>query len=214
MQSVSTHLRILLFIFFAVLIWSGIRPHDYFTWVLEVSPAVTALVLLSAIYKRFRFTNFAYTLILLHCIVLMVGGHYTYAEVPLFNWIRDYYGLQRNSYDGVGHFMQGFVPAIIAREVLLKASPLKRGKWLTFVVICIVLAFSAFYELIEWWISLLTGSKGDAFLGTQGDIWDTQKDMVLCLAGSILSLLTLSKAHDRALAAQEKGKITQLQPLG
>ncbi|MCI0415268.1 DUF2238 domain-containing protein [bacterium] len=185
--------------FFAVLIWSVIDPHDLFTWFLEASPAMLAFILLAATYKKFRFSNLVYVLIWMHSIVLLIGAHYTYAEVPLFNWIRDTYHLQRNSYDGVGHFSQGFFPAIFAREILLRKSPV-RGKWLPFIVICVVLAFSAFYELIEWWVSLATGSAGDAFLGTQGDVWDTQKDMALCLIGSILSLLLLSRLHDRSMA--------------
>jgi putative membrane protein len=184
--------------FFAILIWSVIHPHDLFTWFLEAFPAMTAFILLALTYKRFRFSNLVYVLIWMHSIVLLIGAHYTYAEVPLFNWIRDTYQLQRNSYDGVGHFSQGFFPAIIAREILLRKTTL-RGKWLPFVVVCIVLAFSAFYELIEWWVALGTGSAGDAFLGTQGDVWDTQKDMALCLIGSILSLLLLSRLHDRSM---------------
>ena len=188
----------LIFGFFLVLIWSVIRPFDLFTWFLEASPAVAAFLLLAATYKRFRFSNLAYVLIWMHCIVLLIGAHYTYAEVPLFNWIRDELGSKRNSYDGVGHFAQGFFPAIVAREILLRKSEI-RGKWLPFVVVCIVLAFSAFYELIEWWVSLATGSIGDAFLGTQGDIWDTQKDMALCLIGSITSLIFLSRLHDRSI---------------
>lgn len=193
-------LLLMLAVFFAVLVWSGVKPHDRFTWVLEVFPAVAAAILLAATYRRFEFTTMAYFLILLHSIILMVGGKYTYAEVPLFNWIRDTYYLARNSYDGVGHFAQGFIPAIVAREILLRTSPLKKGGWLFFIVVCITLALSAFYELIEWWVSLATGSAGDAFLGTQGDVWDTQKDMALCLVGSIVSLATLSRLHDRALS--------------
>lgn len=191
---------LMLVVFFAVLIWSGIQPFERLTWVLEVSPAVIALILLALTYRRFEFTTMSYFLILIHCIILMVGGKYTYAEVPLFNWLRDTYGLARNSYDGVGHFAQGFVPAIIAREILIRTSPLKRGGWLFFIDICIILALSAFYELVEWWVSLATGTAGDSFLGTQGDVWDTQKDMALCLIGSIVALITLSGLHDKALA--------------
>lgn len=183
----------------AVLVWSGIHPHDYFTWFLEVLPALAGVGVLAAIYRRFRFTNLAYGLVWVHAIILMVGGHYTYAEMPLFNWIRDHYGLMRNHYDRVGHFAQGFVPAILAREVLLRTSPLKRGKLLSFIVVSICLAFSAFYELIEWRVSVEVGSVADAFLGTQGDVWDTQKDMATCLAGAILALLLLGKLHDRYL---------------
>ena len=185
--------------FFAVMLWSIIHPHDLFTWFLEATPALLALLILSLTYKRFRLSNLAYVLIWMHSIVLLIGAHYTYAEVPLFNWIRDTFHTQRNSYDGIGHFAQGFFPAIIAREILIRKTPLKRGFWLSFLTVCVVFAFSAFYELIEWWVSLATGSKGDAFLGSQGDIWDTQKDMLLCLIGSIVSLIFLSRTHDRSL---------------
>ena len=195
----KSKLILMLVIFFAVLTWSGIQPHDRFTWFLEISPAVLALILLALTYRRFEFTTMTYFLILIHCCILMVGGKYTYAEVPLFNWIRDTLHTARNSYDGVGHFAQGFIPVIVSREILLRTSPLKRGKWLSFISISVVLALSAFYELVEWWVSLGTGSAGDSFLGTQGDVWDTQKDMALCLLGSIVSLLVLSKAHDKAL---------------
>jgi putative membrane protein len=189
--------------FFAVLIWSVIHPHDLFTWFLEALPAISAFILLAVTYKRFRFSNLVYVLVWMHTLVLLVGAHYTYAEVPLFNWIRDTYQLKRNSYDGVGHFSQGFFPAIITREILLRKTAV-RGKWLPFIVVCIVLAFSAFYELIEWWVALGTGSAGDAFLGTQGDVWDTQKDMALCLVGSILSLLFLSRLHDRSMSNENQ----------
>jgi putative membrane protein len=199
-MSKKSKLLLMLVVFFAVLTWSGIHPYDRFTWLLEISPAVGALILLALTYRRFEFTTMTYLLILIHCIILMIGGKYTYAEVPLFNWLRDTYGLARNSYDGVGHFAQGFIPAIVSREILLRTSPLKRGGWLFFIAICIVFALSAFYELIEWWVSIATGSAGDSFLGTQGDVWDTQKDMGLCLLGSIVSLITLSGLHDKALA--------------
>lgn len=160
-----------------------------------------AVIMLSLTYKRFELSILLYVLILIHTIILMVGGKYTYAEVPLFDWIRDKLGTARNSYDGVGHFAQGFIPAIFAREILIRKSPVKPGKWLFFLSICLPLAFSAFYELIEWWVALATGEAADAFLGAQGDPWDTQKDMALCLAGSILSLLLLRKLHDRSLSA-------------
>ena len=166
----------LLISFLALLVWSVIKPHDLFTWVLETAPAMLALVILVATYRRFRLSNLAYVLIWIHAIILLVGGHYTYAEVPLFNWIRDGFHLSRNHYDRVGHFAQGFVPAIIAREVLLRKSPLEPGKLLTFIVISICLAISAAYELIEFGVSMATGGAGDAFLGTQGDVWDTRDD--------------------------------------
>ena len=207
--------RNLLIAFFLVMLWSIIHPHDLFTWFLEATPALIALILLTITYNRFRLSNLAYLLICVHGMILLVGAHYTYAEVPLFNWIRDTVHTQRNSYDGIGHFAQGFIPAIIAREVLLRKTPLQRGMWLNFISICVVFAFSAFYELIEWWVSLATGSAGDAFLGTQGDIWDTQKDMALCLIGSILSLIFLSRLHDRSLAGiQAAQKGAQLEPSG
>lgn len=182
-----------------VLAWSAIRPHDYFTWFLEVLPAVAGVAILAVTYGRFKFTHLVYVLVWGHAIILMVGGHYTYAEMPLFNWIRDTFGLSRNYYDRVGHFAQGFVPAMIAREILLRTSPLKKGKLLFFIVVSICLAFSAFYELIEWWVSAATGSAGDAFLGTQGDVWDTQRDMAMALIGAMSALLALGKYHDKFL---------------
>jgi len=193
-----------LFVFFLVLIWSAINPHDWFTWFLEVLPAIMGLVILAATYKRFTFTKLAYWLILLHAIILMIGGHYTYAEVPLFNWLRDTFNLGRNHYDKVGHFAQGFVPAIIAREILIRKSPVKHGKWLSFIVICICLALSATYEIVEWWVAELSGNAAEAFLGTQGYIWDTQSDMFFALVGAITALVSLKKAHDRELPAHLK----------
>lgn len=191
---------VLLLIVVVVFVWSAIRPHDYFTWFLEVFPAIIGVGVLAATYRNFRFTTVVYILIGAHAIVLMIGGHYTYAEVPLFNWIRDELVLNRNHYDRVGHFAQGFVPALIAREVLLRKSPLRRGRWLFFIVVSICLAFSALYELFEWGVSEATGSAGDAFLGTQGDVFDTQKDMAMALVGGITSLLLLSRLHDRQLS--------------
>ena len=193
---------ILLLIVVVVFIWSAIRPHDYFTWILEVFPAIIGVSLLAATYRNFKFTTVVYVLICAHAIILMIGGHYTYAEVPLFNWIRDEFALNRNHYDRVGHFAQGFVPALIAREVLLRKSPLRRGRWLFFIVVSICLGFSALYELFEWGVSEATGSAGDAFLGTQGDVFDTQKDMAMALVGAITSLLFLSRVHDRQLKSQ------------
>jgi len=189
----------LLISFLVLLVWSVIKPHDLFTWFLETAPAMIALAILVATHRRFRLSNLAYVLIWIHAIILLVGGHYTYAEVPLFNWIRDAFNLSRNHYDRVGHFAQGFVPAIIAREVLLRKSPLEAGKLLAFIVISICLAISATYELIEFGVSMATGSAGDAFLGTQGDVWDTQKDMLMCLIGAVTALVTLSGLHNRSL---------------
>ena len=183
----------------AVLVWSGIHPRDTFTWFLEVLPALLGVGILAATYSRFRFSMLVYVLVSLHAVILMVGGHYTYAEMPAFNWLRDTFGLSRNHYDRVGHFAQGFVPAIIAREFLLRRSPLRRGKLLFFIVVSICLAASAAYEFIEWWVSLAVGSAADAFLGTQGDVWDTQWDMFMALVGAIIALLSLSGIHDRFL---------------
>lgn len=183
-------------LFFGVLIWSGINPKDQFTWLLEVIPAVIGLALIASTYKHFKLTTLLYFFILVHCIVLMVGGHYTYAEVPLFD---NLFGSERNNYDKVGHFFQGFVPALLAREILLRKQVVNGRGWLTLFVISVSLAFSAFYELIEWWVAVLTGENAEAFLGTQGYVWDTQSDMALALFGAICSLLLLSKLHDTQL---------------
>jgi len=186
-----------------IFVWSAIRPHDYFTWMLEVLPAIIGAVILTVTHRRFRFTTLVYSMIAAHMVILMVGGHYTYAEVPIGNWIRDQFELSRNHYDRLGHFAQGFVPAMIAREVLLRLNVLKRGGWLSVFVVSICVAFSALYELIEWTVSALTGSAGDAFLGTQGDVFDTQKDMAMALVGAVTALITLSKLHDRQVAVKE-----------
>jgi putative membrane protein len=186
-------------IFFIVLIWSGINPKDYFTWILEVMPALIALVLLALTRKRFKFTRLAYALILVHCIILMIGGHYTYAEVPFFSWLKDVFDLKRNNYDKVGHFAQGFVPAIVAREILIRNNAVKNKNWLVLFVISICLSISALYELIEWWVAELVGESSEAFLGTQGYTWDTQSDMGWALLGTVLSLVLFSHYHDRQL---------------
>ena len=190
--------------FFAVLIWSGIRPADFYTWVLEVSPALIGLVLMAATSRHFPLTPLLYWLILLHSIVLMIGGHYTYAQVPLFEYLKPVFGFERNHYDKLGHFLQGFVPAILAREILLRRHVLTSRRWLNFIVVSICLAFSAFYELIEWWVALLSGAAAEAFLGTQGDNWDTQSDMAFALVGAIAALLTLSRVHAAQLARLER----------
>jgi putative membrane protein len=182
-----------------VFLWSGWLPKDRLTWVLEVFPVVVAVPLLVATHRRFPLTTLTYALIAAHAAILMIGGKYTYAEVPLFNWIRDTLELARNHYDRVGHFTQGFVPALIAREILLRKTPLRRGGWLFFLVTCTCLAISAVYELIEWGAAAATGSAADAFLGTQGDPWDTQKDMLLAGIGAIVGQLTLGGTQDRQL---------------
>ncbi|MDP3211060.1 DUF2238 domain-containing protein [Methylotenera sp.] len=190
---------VLLSILGAVFVWSAINPADRLTWVLEVAPVVIALPLLFFTYRSFVFTPLVYVLILIHALILLVGGHYTYAEVPLFNWLRDTYELSRNYYDRVGHFAQGFVPAMVAREILLRKSPLVAGRWLFFIVSCICLSISAFYEFIEWWVAVYEGGAADAFLGAQGDVWDTQWDMLIALAGAVTAQVFLVKVHDRQM---------------
>jgi len=197
--SVRTLHMILLGIFLLIFIWSAINPKDWFTWVLEVLPAVIGLIIILATYRRFRLTTLVYILITMHASILVIGGHYTYAEMPFFNWLQDTFELSRNYYDRLGHFVQGFVPAIIVREILLRKSPLQPGRLLFFIVVCICLAISATYEFIEWGVAIASGSEAEAFLGTQGDVWDTQWDMLLALIGAIISLLFLSKLHDRYL---------------
>ena len=193
-----------LLVYFAVLTWSAISPKDYFTWFLEVFPALVGFAVIAATYRRFRLTGLTYALILAHCIILMVGGHYTYAEVPLFDWIRDSMGMARNNYDKVGHLAQGFIPAIIAREILIRKKVITGRGWLAFLVVCICMAISALYELIEWWAALLSGEAAEAFLGTQGYVWDTQSDMGLALLGAVLSLLLLTGVHDRQIRDLEE----------
>jgi putative membrane protein len=184
-----------------VFVWSGWAPKDRLTWVLEVFPAVVAIPLLVATRRRFPFTALAYSLIAVHAVILMVGGRYTYAEVPLFNWIRDAFHLARNHYDRLGHLAQGFVPAIVAREVLIRKDVVRRRGWLFFLVTCVCLAISAVYELIEWSAAATSGSAADAFLGTQGDPWDTQKDMLCAGIGAVAAQLTLPRFHDRQIEA-------------
>jgi putative membrane protein len=191
--------RILLAAFFAVLIWSVIRPHDLFTWFLETFPALIGIVIIVALRKRFPLTPLLLTLLTLHAIILMVGGHYTYAEVPLGFWVRDLLHTTRNDYDRLGHFAQGFVPALVAREVLIRRNVVRGRGWLYFIVVSICLAISAMYELLEWRVGVTTGSKGDAFLGTQGDIWDTQEDMATALVGAMLAPLIFGRLQDRQI---------------
>jgi putative membrane protein len=179
---------------------SAIGPDSYGTWFLEVLAAVIAAPILVLTYRRFPLSPLAYRLILLHAVILMIGGHWTYAEVPAGDWVRDTLGLARNPYDRLGHLAQGFVPAVIAREILLRRTPLRPGKWLFALVVCVVMAVSAFWELFEWWSALIGGDSADDFLGTQGDIWDTQWDMFMAMIGAVASQLLLSRVHDRQLA--------------
>ncbi|WP_456408099.1 DUF2238 domain-containing protein [Thiolapillus sp.] len=188
-------------IYALVLAWSAIAPKDRLTWVLEVSPALIGLAILAATFRTFPLTRLTYWLILIHCIILMVGGHYTYAEVPLFDWIRDAFGQTRNNYDKVGHLAQGFIPAVIARELLIRLEVIRGKAWLGFFVVCFVLAFSAFYEMIEWWVAVASGDDAVAFLGTQGYVWDTQSDMFLALIGGVAAVLFIGRWQDRQLSA-------------
>ena len=188
-------------IFASVLIWSGIGPRDYPTWVLEASPAVIGAMVLWFTRVSFPMTTLAYVLILIHCVILMIGAHYTYAEVPLFDWIREPLGFQRNNYDKLGHFAQGFVPAVVAREIVIRKKVFSSTRWQDFFIVCFCLGFSAFYELLEWWVALLSEEGAEAFLGTQGYVWDTQSDMFLALLGAVAALALLRRLHDRQLNA-------------
>jgi putative membrane protein len=199
-RNAKTELLILLFLTVAVLTWSGIGPYDRATWWMEVAPVVLGIPALIATYPYFPMTRILYRLLLLHAVILVIGGHYTYARVPMGFWFQDWLDLARNHYDRLGHLAQGFIPAILAREILLRTSVLRPGKWLSVIVVCICLAFSAFYEMLEWWTALLAGSRAEDFLATQGDIWDTQWDMFLALIGAITAVVVLSRVHDRALA--------------
>ncbi len=189
----------------ALLVWSVIGCRDVGTWAMEVFPAVLGGAALIALYRKFRFTNLLYTLMAAHAAILIIGGHYTYAEVPLFNWLRDTYHLSRNYYDRLGHFAQGFVPALIAREVMLRATPLAPGKLMTWIVLSSSMCVSALYELLEFAAARFTGTAADAFLGTQGDVWDTQWDMTFCLIGAVCAVALMSGVHDRALERVRTG---------
>lgn len=201
-KTINKDLKLHLFLACSLVIifgWSLIRCADLFTWCLEAFPVVIAAIAILFFYRIIRLTNICYILIWIHAIILLIGAHYTYAEVPLFNWLSDTFDLSRNHYDRLGHFFQGFAPAIVTREVLMLATPLKKGKWLSFIIVCICLAISAAYELLEWAVAEITATAADAFLGTQGDIWDTQKDMAFCLIGAIVSLILLSRLHDKQM---------------
>ena len=192
-------MRIWLSVFFVFFIWSFINPKDLFTWFLEVIPAIIGLIVLAFTYKKFKLTTVLYILILIHSIILMIGGHYTYAQVPFFDYIKEFFELERNNYDKVGHFAQGFVPAIITREIIIRKNIIQISSWRNFFIICFCLALSAIYELIEWWVALATNEASNDFLGTQGYIWDTQSDMAWALFGAIFALIFLSKYHDKQL---------------
>jgi putative membrane protein len=185
----------------AVLIWSAVGPFDYLTWLLEVAPVLIAAPILLLTYREHRLSPLLYRLIFLHALILIVGGHYTYARVPVGFWAQDLFELSRNHYDRIGHLAQGFVPAILAREILLRATPLQRGGWLNLLIVSVCLAFSALYEMIEWVAALISEEAAESFLGTQGDHWDTQWDMFLALIGAIAAVAFFSRLHDRSMAA-------------
>jgi putative membrane protein len=191
--------QLFILVFFIGLILSGINPKEYFTWFLEVSPAIVGFLVLIFTYKKFQFTNFTYFFILIHCYILFLGGHYTYAEVPLFDWIKETFEQSRNNYDKVGHFAQGFVPAMIVRELFIRKNVVANKSFFNFIIVAICLAISAAYEWIEWAVSLSTGEGGDSFLGTQGDVWDTQSDMLFATVGAIFMLILFSKSQTKAI---------------
>jgi putative membrane protein len=198
-QQKSTPL-IFLLVFCLLLGWSAIRPHDYFVWFLEVLPALLGIGILLALYPTFAFSNFTYFFIFVQASILVIGGHYTYAENPAFNWLRDTLALNRNYYDRLGHFFQGFTPALVAREYLLRQSIIAKLQWLPFLVVCICLGASAFYEFFEWWVALYSGEAAAAFLGTQGDVWDTQWDMFMALSGAVVAVVFFARWQDRSIA--------------
>ena len=193
-------IKIYILLFFLGLIISGIYPKEYFTWFLEVLPAVIGFAILAFTFKRFQFTNFTYFFILIHCYILFLGGHYTYAEVPPFEWIKETFHQTRNNYDKVGHFAQGFVPAMIVRELFIRKNVISNKSFFNFIIVAVCLAISAAYEWLEWGVSLSTGEGGDAFLGTQGYIWDTQTDMFMALIGGIVAQLLFSKILDQSIS--------------
>jgi len=193
-------------IFFVILIWSVIHPKDYFTWFLEVIPAIIGFVVLSVTYKKFHFSNFTYAVILFHCIILFAGGKYTYAENPLFEYLKELLNQDRNNYDKLGHLMQGFGPTLVARELFIKLEVFNKEKWMPFVLMSITMFISAIYEIIEWFAALVVGESADAFLGTQGYIWDTQSDMLLAFIGSVIAIVLFSKWQDRAILEMRNDK--------
>lgn len=199
---------ILIILFLLGLVLSGIHPHDYFTWLLEVFPAIIGLIVLLLTFKKFKFSDLTYFLILAHCYILFIGGHYTYAEVPLFDWIKDTFEQNRNNYDKVGHFAQGFVPAMIVRELFVRKEIVKQGSWLSFLTVCVCIAISVFYEFLEWFVAIIIGESADSFLGTQGYVWDTQSDMLYATIGAMCMVLFISKIQDKQI---EKMKSTQNQ---
>lgn len=197
--------HVLVGLFVAGLAWSGVNPRDSFTWILEVFPAILGLAALALTYRKFRFTDMTYVFILIHCFVLFVGGHYTYAEVPLFDWIRDALDQSRNNYDKVGHFMQGFVPAMIARELFVRREIIKTGVWQAVLTVAVCVTISVCYEFLEWFVAIASGQSAEAFLGTQGDVWDTQSDMLMAMIGATAMVVLLSGVQDRQIGRMDAG---------
>lgn len=191
---------VLILLFLIGLIGSAINPHDYFTWFLEVLPGLVALLILIFTYSRFKFTTLTYWFILVQCYILFIGGHYTYAEVPLFDWIRDFLHQDRNNYDKVGHFAQGFVPAMVVRELFIRQKVVNNKAWLSFVVVSVCLSISAMYEFFEWFVAIVSGQSAEAFLGTQGYVWDTQSDMLFAFIGALVAVVFVSKIQDKKIA--------------
>jgi putative membrane protein len=191
---------ILIFLFFVGLMGSAINPHDYFTWILEVFPAIIGLVVLAITFKGFKFTTLTYVSILIHCYILFIGGHYTYAQVPLFNWLKDVLHQQRNNYDKIGHFAQGFIPAMIVRELLIRKKVIQSKSWLAVLTVTVCMSISMLYEFLEWFVSINSGESGDSFLGTQGDIWDTQSDMLFATIGAICMVVLLGKIQNKQVS--------------
>ncbi len=189
-----------LIIFFVVAIWSGIKPYETGLWFLEAGMCIVGVAILAVTFKRFKFTDMTYAFILIHIIILFVGAHYSYAKVPLFDWIKEAFDSSRNNYDKVGHFAQGFVPAMISRELLVRLNVVRTPSWIPFFVVCISMAISAFYELIEWWVAVLSSDGADDFLGMQGYEWDTQSDMFCATIGAICMLLLFSKLQDKQIS--------------
>jgi putative membrane protein len=190
---------ILVGLFLAVMIVSAIHPHDYFTWTLEVFPAILGFLTLCLTFNQFRFSTFTYSLILIHCTILFIGGHYTYAQVPVFDWIKEVFHQSRNNYDKVGHFAQGFIPAAITRELLIRKEIVKSNNWIAFFTVCICLSISVLYEFIEWFVAIVSGQSSEAFLGTQGDVWDTQSDMLFALIGATCMVVFIAKIQDKQI---------------
>ncbi len=190
---------LLILIFFIGLTVSAINPHDYFTWLLEVFPAIIGFFVLLFTFKSFKFSYITYIFILIHCYILFIGGHYTYAKVPLFEWIKEAFHQSRNNYDKVGHFIQGFVPAMIARELYIRKQVVRKGAWLSFLTVCTCVTISVLYEFLEWFVAIASGESAESFLGTQGYVWDTQSDMLYAMIGAVCMVVFLGKIQDKQI---------------